>query len=39
MNLEKIKNYYEEYLKKEDGMILKSLMLKKESKYLLLSNG
>lgn len=34
MNLEKIKNYYEEYLQKEDGMILKSLTLKKESKYL-----
>jgi hypothetical protein len=34
MNLEKIKNYYEEYLQKEDGMILKSLKLKKESKYL-----
>lgn len=34
MNLEKIKNHYEEYLQKEDNMILKNLSTQKESKYL-----
>jgi hypothetical protein len=34
MNLEKIKNDYYEYLQKEDGMILKSLVTQRESQYL-----